>query len=68
MSQQVIVPIPAVKGIYARESGQGMMFQDEPGAGGTNAEADSDQARESNDGDDDDTRPPRNRGGLRVVK
>jgi len=70
VSQQVIVPISAVKGIYARESGQGMMFQDEPGAAGTNTEADSGQARESNDGDgdDDDTRPPRNRGGLRVVK
>jgi stringent starvation protein B len=27
----VSLPLAAVKGIYARESGQGMVFQDEPG-------------------------------------
>jgi len=61
-SHQVIVPTSAVQGIYARESGQGMMFQDEPGA---------QVAAEARDGDDnngDDNDPPRNRGGLRVVK
>jgi len=29
----VSVPVAAIKGIYARESGQGMMFQDEMVAG-----------------------------------
>ncbi|MEX0735674.1 MAG: ClpXP protease specificity-enhancing factor [Steroidobacteraceae bacterium] len=40
VSQQVRVPIAAVLGIYARETGQGMLFQDEgeapPPAAGPN--------------------------------
>jgi stringent starvation protein B len=29
VSQQISVPVPAVLGIYARETGQGMLFSDE---------------------------------------
>jgi stringent starvation protein B len=32
VSQQVRVPVAAVLGIYARETGQGMLFQDESDA------------------------------------
>lgn len=33
VSQQLVIPIPAVLGIYARESGQGMIFgEDDPPA------------------------------------
>ena len=63
---QVFVPMAAVKGIYARESGQGMMFQDEPVSQAVNENVKIDRNSSSND--DDDTKPPRNRGGLRVVK
>jgi stringent starvation protein B len=63
---QVLVPIAAVKGIYARESGQGMMFQDEPVSQAANENVKID--KNSSPNDDDDTKPPRNRGGLRVVK
>jgi stringent starvation protein B len=65
-SRQVVVPMDAIRGIYARESGQGMMFQDEPGAN------DLSSAEKSGDDNGDDNnsggRPPKNRGGLRVVK
>ena len=64
-SHQVIVPIAAVQGIYARESGQGMMFQEEPGTQVADA---STQNNDNKDNDGDDNDPPRNRGGLRVVK
>lgn len=42
--QFVSVPMSAIKGIYARESGQGMMFQGEPGQ---SAAADSRQGQDS---------------------
>ncbi len=33
VSQQLVVPVPAVLGIYARETGQGMIFgEDDPAA------------------------------------
>ncbi len=57
-------PVSAVQGIYSRESGQGMMFQDEPDA------AKPPQTGIA-DGDatvGDDNPPPRGRPGLRVVK
>jgi stringent starvation protein B len=58
---QVTVPIDAVQGIYARESGQGMMFQDEPGGA-----LSGDDAGDGEGGNGDNK--PRGRGGLRVVK
>ena len=53
------VPIAAVQGIYARESGRGMMFQEEP----TGSAVDSGAAKSA----DARSRPPK-RPGLRVVK
>lgn len=60
-------PVSAVEGIYARESGQGMIFQDEPGSKEPAATdpADSDKPPA---GDDHDGPPTRGRPGLRVVK
>lgn len=76
----VTLPLAAVKGIYARESGQGMVFQDEPGLGDAYQGQDADNtidpdarntdqvdAGESGDGPEN----PRPRPGgpnLRVVK
>ncbi len=54
---EVMVPPPAVLGIYARENGQGMLFPDEPAA-----------EEGAPDDDPDDTPPPRRRPGLKVVK
>jgi stringent starvation protein B len=64
--RSVSVPVAAVQGIYARESGQGMMFQDEPGftASGAGGSADSVSGADP-DGPAD--KPPR-RPGLKVVK
>jgi stringent starvation protein B len=71
-SNQVVVPIAAIQGIYARESGQGMMFQDEPGANdaGSNAAGLTSVSGQNDKGDDgdDDPSPPPKRGGLRLVK
>jgi len=39
VARSVSLPMAAVQGIYARESGQGMVFQDEPGADEPAAEA-----------------------------
>ena len=65
----VSIPVDAVKGIYARESGQGMVFQDEPGltentAGNKPVEADQDSGTPG----PDDSRPPKGGPNLRVVK
>jgi len=59
-SYAVNVPIAAVKGIYARESGQGMMFQEEPGAEEAGQEGIPTDAQEP------EKKP--GRPGLRVVK
>lgn len=72
VSQPVRVPMSAVLGIYARETGQGMgLPEDMPGTGDPQREIDD--APESADGDDgdggDNRSPPPKRGGhLRVVK
>jgi len=59
--QLVSVPLAAVKGVYARESGQGMMFQDEPSG------ADEASVPEIPEAEPSDTKKP-GRPGLRVVK
>ncbi|HEU4619337.1 MAG TPA: ClpXP protease specificity-enhancing factor [Gammaproteobacteria bacterium] len=56
------IPIDAVLGIYARESGRGMLFPDEdapepPDSGGPQTKGDSSPGR-----------PPPKKGGLKVVK
>ena len=64
----VTVPLDAVKGIYARESGQGMVFQDEPGLA-ENAGSSSDEANQDSAATEPDNSKPRTGGpNLRVVK
>lgn len=62
----VTLPLAFVQGIYARESGQGMVFQDEPGSATASPVSTADAASAQ----DDDAPPPRPSGGptLRVVK
>jgi stringent starvation protein B len=43
VAHSVLVPIAAVQGIYARESGQGMLFQDEPAVSQASGEATPEQ-------------------------
>jgi stringent starvation protein B len=62
VSHGVLVPIPAVEAIYARENGQGMMFPEpEPG---------DDDAAESAGDADEDARADRGKGrpNLKVIK
>ena len=65
----VTVPVASVKGIYARESGQGMMFQDEPSGQKPAAAAKpaADSGGEPN-GTGDGGRPAKGRPGLKLVK
>ncbi|TDJ44957.1 MAG: ClpXP protease specificity-enhancing factor [Gammaproteobacteria bacterium] len=67
VAHSVAIPIGAVQGIYARESGQGMVLQDESGlaesAGNNSVEA----GLNSND-DADDPKPRPSGPNLRVVK
>ncbi len=71
VSQPVVVPIPAVLAIYARETGQGMALPDDIGGNGepaeSGAEAAADAADPVTDGPDDDDPPPRRGGHLRGV-
>ncbi|MCC5863600.1 MAG: ClpXP protease specificity-enhancing factor [Wenzhouxiangella sp.] len=60
VSRGVSVPVAAVKAIYARENGRGMVFPEEDGLEPASASGQSD----SDDGSDDDPGRPR----LRVVK
>lgn len=63
----VSMPIEAIRGIYARESGQGMVFQDEPEAT-ENAGNSPIEAGQSIDAGPDDPEPRPNGPNLRVVK
>lgn len=58
----VRVPIESVRGIYARESGQGMMFQDQPGSDASADENPPGSAKSAA------PKPPRRRPELKVVK
>ncbi len=62
VSRGVSVPVAAVKAIYARENGRGMVFPDEDGL--SQAEPGADAGSRDGNGDDDDPGRPR----LRVVK
>ncbi|WP_027079365.1 ClpXP protease specificity-enhancing factor [Luteimonas mephitis] len=71
VSQPVVVPIPAVLAIYARETGQGMALPDDIAGSGDSAGADAAAGLEDaspDAGPDDDPTPPRRGGHLRVVK
>jgi stringent starvation protein B len=77
-SHAVSVPVASIKGIYARESGQGMMFQDEPtGDSGTESsgtgnlsDSDSSKGKSGSKGSGNKTEGGKKpaRPGLRVVK
>lgn len=62
VSHGVVVPIAAVKAIYARENGQGMMFPD------TEDFAGEDQPSPDRPSGDEDRKPGRGRPGLKVIK
>jgi len=65
--QSISFPVEAIRGIYARESGQGMVFQDEPGQAEPSGNVLAD-AEQSGDTGSDDPRPRPNGPNLRVVK
>ncbi len=63
VSSNIYIPMGAVKGIFARESGQGMFFEPEPT---TSEQSGSKQA--SAPEDEPPQPPPKGRPSLRVVK
>lgn len=69
VSHPVLVPIPAVLAIYARETGQGMALPEDIVGGGSDdaAAADAPEQGAADDSPDEDP-PPRRGGHLRVVK
>ena len=58
-SESILVPVPAILAVYARENGQGMMFSDDDKQDGSSGHG-------SDDGPDTD--PDKPRPNLRVVK
>lgn len=75
VSHAVIVPLPAVLAIYARETGQGMALpEDVAGAAGSGneraaaPEVRGEQAASGDDGGDDEPPAPRRGAHLRIVK
>lgn len=65
VSREIAVPIDAVKGIFARESGQGLAFQPAlPREAGSEPEAGQGQS----DAETKPPRSPRRRGKLQIVK
>lgn len=73
-SHSVVVPVPAILAIYARETGQGMALPEEMGGApspGPDEQAGDDRTADASSPDtpDDDGPPPPRRGAhLRVVK
>jgi stringent starvation protein B len=66
-AHSVAIPIEAVQGIYARESGQGMVFQDESGLAESAGKNSVEAGLNSND-DANDPKPRPSGPNLRVVK
>ena len=64
VSHPVVVPIPAVLAIYARETGQGMALPEDP----SGAHGDDDTPPPPSDGAPDPQGTPPRRGHLRVIK
>lgn len=58
VAQQILVPLQAVLGIYAKENGQGMLFEKEDGP----------VPEPPGEGDKPDDEPPKGRPSLKVVK
>lgn len=73
VSQSVVVPLPAVVAVYARETGQGMALPEDPRAaltplGPEDGEEDIGAPLPDDDGPDAPTEPPKRGGHLRIVK
>lgn len=77
VSQAVVVPMPAVIAVYARETGQGMALPDEPRGGATPMEPTDDVGSDTEfpppddggpDGPSGPSQPPKRGGHLRIVK
>ena len=74
VSQSVLVPLPAVIAVYARETGQGMALPDDPRAAPSLLGSESTDAGDAgmpppdDDGPDAPSEPPRRGGHLRIVK
>jgi stringent starvation protein B len=74
VSQAVVVPMPAVIAVYARETGQGMALPDEPRGGATRMEPTGDSTPDAelpvpdDDGPAGPSEPPKRGGHLRIVK
>jgi stringent starvation protein B len=77
VSQTVMVPLPAVIAVYARETGQGMALPDEPRGGATSMEPAGDPTTDTDLPPPDDSgpagppgpaEPPKRGGHLRIVK
>lgn len=77
VSQAVVVPMPAVIAVYARETGQGMALPDEPRGGAAPMEPADDVVSDTEfpppddggpDGPSGPPQPPKRGGHLRIVK
>lgn len=78
VSQAVMVPLPAVIAVYARETGQGMALPDDPRGAGTPMPAsaepvtggdfEAETAPPDDDGPDSPSQPPKRGSHLRIVK
>ena len=74
VSQSVLVPLPAVIAVYARETGQGMALPDDPRATATAPDSSPAHTVEppaplsDGDGPDEPAGPPKRGGHLRIVK
>ena len=75
VSQSVLVPLPAVIAVYARETGQGMALPEEPRDTALAQESEPTSATETavpsppdEHGPDDPAEPPKRGGHLRIVK
>ena len=68
-SHSVVVPVPAILAIYARETGQGMALPEEIAPASQQDGPDEEAEQSAPDTPDDDGAPPPRRGAhLRVVK
>jgi stringent starvation protein B len=65
VSREIAVPVDAVKGIFARESGQGLAFQPAPSA---QAAPESDVEKGENDAEAKTPNSSRGRANLQIVK
>ena len=74
VSQSVLVPLPAVIAVYARETGHGMALPEDPRGGEAQLQAEPVSASVEDSGAPDDDgpgspgEPPRRGGHLRIVK